>query len=74
MLRCYNAQVLIDGDASYFHESFIQGGEEGGRRAAAELHTKIKKHIASLFPVADLPIILHMYANLTGLSGAYTNK
>lgn len=67
-------QVLIDGDASYFHESFIEGGEKGGLRAAAELHSEIKQHVETLFPGTDLPIMLHMYANLGGLSGLYARN
>lgn len=66
--------MLIDGDASYFHESLISDGEKGGERAAAELHGQIRKHIQSLFPGSDLPIMLHMYANLGGLSGLYTRS
>ena len=67
-------QVLIDGDASYFHESFIEAGEKGGERAAAELHAQVKQQVDSIFPGSDLPIMLHMYANLGGLSGLYVRN
>lgn len=66
--NCF-VQVLIDGDASYFHESIIQEGEKGGVKVAAELCSEIKKYIDTLFPGSDLGIVLHMYANLGGLSG-----
>lgn len=65
---------MIDGDASYFHESLIEQGKKGGEIASANLHSAIKKHIDTLLPGSDLPIMLHMFANLGGLSGLYVRN
>ena len=67
-------QVLIDGDGSYFLEDFLQKGEKGGADAAAELYTTIRQHVDTLYPGLDLPIIVHIYANLGGLSSLYVRN
>lgn len=62
-------QVLIDGDGAYLHDVFVKDGAAGGAMAASLLHTTIKKHIETLYPGSDLPIMVNMYASLGGIAG-----
>jgi hypothetical protein len=69
--NCF-VQVLIDGDGAYFHDMFVEDGPSGGAKAASLLHIEIKKHIESLYPGSDLPIMVNMYASLGGIAGKLT--
>lgn len=69
--NCF-VQVLIDGDGAYFHDIFVEDGASGGAKAASLLHTEIKKHVESLYPGSDLPIMVNMYASLGGIAGKLT--
>lgn len=66
-------QVLIDGDASYFHDTLIRAGAMGASEAAHMLLTEIKSHIQPLGIGNELPILVNIYANLGGLSGKLTH-
>lgn len=66
--NCF-VQVLIDGDGAYFHDEFVKEGAAGGARAASLLHTEIKKHVESLYPGSNLPVMVNMYASLGGIAG-----
>jgi hypothetical protein len=65
-------QVLIDGDAAYFHDVFIQAGAAGASEAAHKLLSDIKAHVQKLNIGSELPIFVHVYANVGGLSGKLT--
>lgn len=69
--NCF-VQVLIDGDGAYFHDVFLEDGSAGGAKAASLLHTYIKKHVESLYPGSDLPIMVNMYTSLGGIAGKLT--
>jgi hypothetical protein len=69
--NCF-VQVLIDGDGAYFHDNFVEDGSQGGAKAASLLHTEIRKHVESLYPGSDLPIMVNMYASLGGIAGKLT--
>jgi hypothetical protein len=62
-------QVLIDGDAAYFHDVFIQAGATGASEAAHKLLTEIKIHVQKLNIDSELPIFVQIYANIGGLGG-----
>jgi hypothetical protein len=65
-------QVLIDGDAAYFQDAFIQAGADGAPEAAHKLLTEIKAHTQKLNIGSELPIFVHVYANVGGLGGKLT--
>ncbi|CAO2655243.1 Nn.00g103070.m01.CDS01 [Neocucurbitaria sp. VM-36] len=60
--------VLIDGDGMIFLDEFLREGEQGGRRAAAQLSAAIQNYIET---EADIPlgarIVCRIYANVRGL-------
>ncbi|QDS73965.1 hypothetical protein FKW77_008313 [Venturia effusa] len=66
--NCF-VQVLIDGDGAYFHDVFFADGAAGGAKAASLLHTEIKKHVESIYPGSELPVMVNMYASLGGIAG-----
>jgi hypothetical protein len=66
-------QVLIDGDAAYFHDAFIQAGATGASEAAHKLLTDIKIYVQKLNIDPELPIFVQIYANIGGLSGKLTH-
>ncbi|KAF2432035.1 hypothetical protein EJ08DRAFT_609735 [Tothia fuscella] len=65
-------QVLIDGDAAYFHDALIQAGADGASQAAHKLLVEIKNHLASRGIDSDLPVFVNIYANVGGLAGKLT--
>ncbi|KAF2703489.1 hypothetical protein K504DRAFT_179104 [Pleomassaria siparia CBS 279.74] len=62
--------VLIDGDGMIFSNDLIQDGEQGGRRAAVQIHNAINEYIereTKEIPI-DARIICRVYANVRGLA------
>jgi hypothetical protein len=62
-------QVLIDGDAAYFHDAFIQAGAVGASEAAHQLLTDIQAHVQKHNIGSELPVFVQVYANVSGLGG-----
>ncbi|KAF1941492.1 hypothetical protein EJ02DRAFT_347714 [Clathrospora elynae] len=61
--------VLIDGDGMIFLDELIRDGEQGGRRAASQLHASIQQYIeneANDTPIASR-VVCRIYANVRGL-------
>ncbi|KAF2825693.1 hypothetical protein CC86DRAFT_34066 [Ophiobolus disseminans] len=68
--------VLIDGDGMIFTDDFVERGEMGGRQAASQLYTAVKKYIETEC-VAVQPgarIVCRMYANVRGLGDVLVRK
>jgi hypothetical protein len=62
--------ILIDGDGMIFQTDLIREGENGGRRAADQLHTAIAKYIeleTKTIPT-ESNIVCRVYANVSGLA------
>ncbi|KAF1815550.1 hypothetical protein P152DRAFT_479469 [Eremomyces bilateralis CBS 781.70] len=66
------ALVLLDGDGMIFHERFMREGEDGGRKAANELHNQIAEYVSETLPNfstgGEARIVCRLYANLSGLA------
>lgn len=60
--------VLIDGDGMIFLDEFLREGEQGGRRAAAQLSAAVYHYIEA---ESDIPhgsrVVCRIYANVRGL-------
>lgn len=60
--------VLIDGDGMIFLDEFLREGEQGGRRAAAQLSAAVQNYMDA---EADIPrgarVVCRIYANVRGL-------
>ncbi|KAK0666922.1 hypothetical protein QBC41DRAFT_145098 [Cercophora samala] len=65
------AFVIIDGDGAVFDEELIALGEEGGKKAAHELHAKLKEHMQEECDLHNIDnIFVHVVLNAQGLSSA----
>lgn len=62
--------VLIDGDGMIFRDEFIRDGENGGRRAAVQLHAAIADYIERENPIIPIQsrIFCYIWANVKGLA------
>ncbi|KAF2797370.1 hypothetical protein K505DRAFT_143878 [Melanomma pulvis-pyrius CBS 109.77] len=62
--------ILIDGDGMIFEDEFIRDGEQGGRRAASQIHAAVVEFVqreTNDIPL-DVRIICRVYANVRGLA------
>ncbi|KAK4175513.1 hypothetical protein QBC36DRAFT_240940 [Triangularia setosa] len=65
------AFVIIDGDGAVFDEELIALGEEGGKKAAHELHRRLKQYIQDDCDLHNIDnIFVHVVLNVQGLSSA----
>ncbi|KAK0737170.1 hypothetical protein B0T21DRAFT_287937 [Apiosordaria backusii] len=65
------AFVIIDGDGAVFDEELIALGEEGGKKAAHELHRQLKQYIQEDCGLPNIDnIFVHVVLNVQGLSSA----
>lgn len=65
--------VAIDGDGAIFQDKFLKAGADGGAEAAEQLHARVRRHIATLYPddnTQDWSIVVHVILNVEGLSKA----
>ncbi|KAL8292616.1 hypothetical protein RQP46_001228 [Phenoliferia psychrophenolica] len=71
MKRGSQTVVLLDGDADYFHSSYLSQGFMGGTRAAVELHRQVKAFIATKDGVAGSTgcsdVLALCFLNVSGL-------
>ncbi|KAH7139137.1 hypothetical protein B0J11DRAFT_516140 [Dendryphion nanum] len=67
--------VLIDGDGVIFKDEYIRIGEDGGRKAAAELYKTIQDCIQEGNAVASqVSIVCRVYAHAEGLANVLTRS
>ncbi|KAK4638927.1 hypothetical protein QC761_703310 [Podospora bellae-mahoneyi] len=65
------AFVIIDGDGAVFDEELIALGEEGGKKAAHELHKHLREYMQEECELHNLDnIFVHVVLNAQGLSSA----
>lgn len=62
--------VLIDGDGMVFDDDLLRMGEEGGRKAAYQLKTRVTQWLLSVRDDCppDFTLVARVYANVRGLA------
>ncbi|GES59377.1 CCCH zinc finger DNA binding protein [Aspergillus terreus] len=71
--RLQFVSVLVDGDHMNFVDTFVQGGNQGGRSAAKALIEAVQTHIREVKPNAspNIQYRIHVFANVAGLAKVY---